>query len=261
MNTQAHGNTLQLPRVSYAQNQEDILLDRLFGGGPGTFVDVGAHHPVLDSNTYFFYERGWRGTNLEPLPHLHRLLTQHRPGDRNLPIAASDRDGALPFYEVPTCDGLSTLSAAVAEQHRRGGLAVAEGRVAVRTLVGLVAEHRIAEPDFLSIDVEGHEEAVLRGAALATWRPKVILIESTLPLSKAASHQAWEPLLLGEGYRFAAFNGINRFYLREDLRGHLDLFQVPVNVLDNFKRAETAFLENRVRQLEARLGELGFSGV
>jgi FkbM family methyltransferase len=259
MTMHSYGDPKQQPRISYAQNHEDILLERLFGSGPGSYVDVGAHHPVIDSNTYYFYERGWRGTNVEPLPHLHQLLTQHRPGDRNLPVAVSDCDGVVPFYELSDCTGLSTLSPAVAEQHRRRGLVVAERRVAVRKLADLVAEHRIPEPDFLSIDVEGHEEPVLRGAGLARWRPKVIVVESTLPLSTSASHQAWEALLVGQGYLFAAFNGVNRFYLREDLRGHLELFQVPVNVLDNFRRAETVFLENRVRRLEARLNELGFS--
>jgi FkbM family methyltransferase len=255
MNIHPHGDRVQLPRVSYAQNQEDILLDRLFGGRPGSFVDVGAHHPVFDSNTFYFYERGWRGTNVEPQPHLHRLLAQHRPGDLNLLLAVSDQGGTLPFYEVPDCDGLSTLSRALAEEHSRRGLPLREWRVAVRTLAEVIAEHQIAEPDFLSIDVEGHEDRVLRGAPLGNWRPRVIVVESTLPLSAAVSHHAWEPGLLSRGYLFATFNGINRFYLREDLREHLHLFQVPVNALDDFRQAETVFLENRVRELEARLRE------
>ena len=42
-----------VPRVSYAQNMEDILLDRLFGDHVGSFVDVGANNPFIDSNTHF----------------------------------------------------------------------------------------------------------------------------------------------------------------------------------------------------------------
>src|SRR4051812_24778781 len=63
------GRTLyprDLPRISYAQNSEDILIDRLFRGEVGTFMDIGACHPLLDSNTWFFYSRGWRGVNFEP---------------------------------------------------------------------------------------------------------------------------------------------------------------------------------------------------
>src|SRR4051794_30113943 len=86
-------------RISYAQNGEDILLDRLFGGRPGTFLDIGANHPFIDNNTYFFYLRGWRGVNVEPTPRGHALFAEHRPEDRNLAVAVSDGEGELPFFE------------------------------------------------------------------------------------------------------------------------------------------------------------------
>ena len=92
----------EVPRVSYAQNREDILLDRLFGEHVGRYMDVGSCHPILDSNTHFFYERGWRGVNLEPrVSSFHSFLDQ-RPEDLNLNLAASDFDGELLFYEVDT---------------------------------------------------------------------------------------------------------------------------------------------------------------
>ena len=31
-------------------------------------MDVGASRPCRDNLTYFFYRRGWRGVNLEPVP-------------------------------------------------------------------------------------------------------------------------------------------------------------------------------------------------
>ena len=34
----------------------------------GTYVDVGAADPVDDSVTAAFYQRGWRGLNIEPVP-------------------------------------------------------------------------------------------------------------------------------------------------------------------------------------------------
>src|SRR5262249_40665852 len=154
-----------------------------------------------------------------------------RPRDLNLAVAVSDCEGYLPFHQVPSCDGLSTLSDEVAEQHRRRGLKIAEGRVQSRTLAGLITDYRIEPPHLLSLDVEGHELQVLATAPLSTWRPKVVVVESTVPLTGVSSHDAWEPLLLRHGYLFATFNGINRFYVRDDLRGHLPIFQVPVNVM------------------------------
>ena len=53
--------------VSYAQNFEDVLLHRVFGGQEtGFYVDVGAYHPVDGSVTKAFYDLGWSGINLEP---------------------------------------------------------------------------------------------------------------------------------------------------------------------------------------------------
>ncbi len=49
---------------SYSQEGEDMLLRRIFHSKTrGCFIDIGACHPILHSNTYSFYKRGWRGIN------------------------------------------------------------------------------------------------------------------------------------------------------------------------------------------------------
>src|SRR5947209_8363684 len=95
-----------VPRISYAPNHEDILLDRIFGDHVGTFMDVGACGPTVDNRTYFFYRRGWRGVNIEPVPRLHAQLQAVRPGDLNLPLAAWDSNGEIPFFEIVRPGGL-----------------------------------------------------------------------------------------------------------------------------------------------------------
>ena len=242
-----------LPRISYAQNHEDILIDRLFRGQIGTFVDIGACHPVVDSNTRFFYERGWRGVNFEPSFSSFQLFLDHRPEDLNLNLAVSDFDGELTFYEVQDHginNGTSTLSAEIAEGYRQHGFDVAERRVPVRTIRSLIDTHGIEPPDLLSIDVEGHEAAVIRGTPLDSWRPQVLIVEATLPQTTTPSHQDWEPILLAQGYLFAAFNGLNRFYLREDLRDRLDRLATPVNVFDHFVPHEVVVQHERVVDLQ-----------
>jgi FkbM family methyltransferase len=252
----ATANTPEKARISYAQNAEDILLDRLFGDQVGAFLDVGANHPIIGNNTYFFYERGWRGVNIEPIPDLHRLCVQRRADDLNLAVAVSNVDGELPFYVVPQDTALSTLSAEVAAKHRASGREVIEQCIPVRTLRRLIDEYQLAPPDFVTIDVENGERQVLEGLPLATWRPKVLVVESTLPASTVPSHESWEPLLTTQGYLFAAFNGINRFYLREDLASKLDRLRVPVNVQDYYQPVLTAMLQRRVVALERQIQEL-----
>lgn len=240
-------------RVSYAQNMEDILLDRLFRGETGTYLDIGANHPLVDNNSYFFYSRGWRGLNLEPSPALQRLFLQERPEDLSLAVAASDADGERPFYEVVDCGGLSTMSAEIAAEHAARGHEVREQRVAVRSVASLVEQYQIDPPEFVSIDVEGHEIEVLRGLPLERWQPKVLVVESTLPMTNTSCHEAWEPLLLAHGYLFATFNGVNRFYLRADLRDRLERLAWPVNVLDGYERFESVQLRCQVNELSELL--------
>ena len=56
--------------VSYAQNFEDVILWRaLHDVTPGFYIDIGANSPTIDSVTKAFYERGWRGINVEPPLH------------------------------------------------------------------------------------------------------------------------------------------------------------------------------------------------
>jgi FkbM family methyltransferase len=235
-----------LPRVSYAQNGEDILLDRVFENHVGTYMDVGACYPTIHNNTYFFYQRGWRGVNLEPLPWLRQLFDEKRPEDLNLSVAAGEFEGEMPFYEVPSSGGLSTLSKQIAEEYRAQGLEVIERRVPVRTIAALIEEYAIAPPDFLSIDAEGTETHVIRGIPLTHWRPRVLVVESTWPQTTIPSHEEWEPILLAKGYLFAAFNGVNRFYLREDLREQLSCFERPVSALDQYVLADLVNLQEQV---------------
>jgi len=245
--------TRKFPRVSYAQNREDILLDRLFGDHVGRYMDIGSYHPILGNNTFFFYERGWRGVNIEPTRQGHELFQQHRPEDINLPLAASDHDGELTLYEVVRDRGNSTLQREIAELYRARGVEIVAHAAPVRTIRSLIDSHGIEPPDILSIDVEGHEAAVIRGTPLDSWRPRVLVVEATLPLTTTPSHQDWEPILLAQGYLFAAFNGVNRFYLREDLRDRLDRLATPVNVLDHFVPHDVVVLHERAADLKRRL--------
>jgi hypothetical protein len=41
------------------------------------------------------------------------------------------------------------------------------------------------------------------------------MAESTAPLTEAPTHQAWEPILLDNGYIFAMGDGLNRYYVHK----------------------------------------------
>jgi FkbM family methyltransferase len=222
--------------VSYAQNGEDVLLFRVLSEvGRGFYIDVGAQGPTGDSVTRAFYERGWRGINIEPTETDFAALAEARPGDVNLNVAVADQAGERTFFEIPGT-GLATLDAGLAERHRGAGFAVNARTVPVRTLSDICDELRVTEVHFLKIDVEGAEKAVLQGFDLARYRPWVVLVEATEPNSTVPTHQDWEPLLTGRGYLFACFDGLNRYYVAGERRALLSAFAAPPNVFDRYVR-------------------------
>ena len=220
--------------VSYAQNGEDVLLARLFPSGlHGFYIDVGAHHPVNGSVTKHFYDQGWRGINVEPAADPLAELVQARPRDVNLGVGLSDQAGTLTFYESPPT-GCSTFSADIAAHQSQSGIPYAPREVEVLTLAQVCEAHVEGEIDFLSVDVEGHEAQVLLGADWKRWRPRVVLVEATEPLTTVPSHEGWEQTLLDADYVFAAFDGLNRWYVRVEDSELLEPLRTPANILDDY---------------------------
>ena len=234
--------------ISYAENREDVLLDRVFPRGvEGFYIDIGANVPVEGSITKHFYDLGWRGINIEPSSAFEQLAAA-RERDINLNVGVSDRAGTLPFFEfAPPSSTASTFSPEAAALHREAGLSFVERSVAVRTLTDICAEYVEGTIDFLSVDVEGHELQVLRGADWSRWRPRVVLVEATRPRTTTDSsgttpltHELWEPVLLEAGYIFASFDGLNRYYVRSEDERLVASLRVPVNVTDDYIPHELA---------------------
>jgi FkbM family methyltransferase len=223
--------------ITYAQNFEDVLLWRALGHvKEGFYIDVGANDPVEHSVTRAFYDAGWHGISIEPLPAYRHAFIAQRSRDINLAMAAGAADGELTLYDVPAVRGWASPERDVAAAHEAQGYQVAAITVPVRTLSSICAEHVPAgsEIHFLKIDVEGFEGEVLRGMDFARWRPWILVIEATLPDSRVTNHATWEHIVTGQRYRFVWFDGLNRYYVAEEHSELADAFTVPPNVFDNF---------------------------
>jgi FkbM family methyltransferase len=217
-----------MPMISYAQNGEDVLLRRLFAPDHrGFYIDAGANDPVYHSVTKHFYEHGWSGVNVEPIPEMHARLRADRPRDVNLHMGLADREGSMPFFESADIHGWSTFAPDLAAEYRRRGHRMIEHAIPVTTLASVCERFAVRPIDFLKIDVEGFEACVLRGGDWDKYRPRVVLIENAWP-------ETWEPLILGAGYLLAACDGINRYYVRQEEPALLEPFRTPVNVCDDY---------------------------
>jgi FkbM family methyltransferase len=113
---------------------------------------------------------------VEPVPRICAALAsnvaQNGCGSRVtiLNVALAESNGRVPFHdaEKPTMGSLATGG----YRGQRGTIIEVE----CRTLDSIVEELDI-EPDFLKIDVEGFEDAVLAGASrvLSQFRPRIVL--------------------------------------------------------------------------------------
>ncbi|NOR79715.1 MAG: FkbM family methyltransferase [Methyloprofundus sp.] len=243
--------------ISYAQNYEDVMLWRALKNiEKGFFIDVGANDPELDSVTKLFYDKGWRGINIEPVSQWFDRLEECRMRDVNLQIAVGNATGKMALYELPDT-GLSTMDKKTAERHEKErGYKKVEREVLVETLTDICKEYHEAPIHFLKIDVEGAEKAVLEGFDLIQIRPWIIVIESTLPNTQIEDYELWENHLLEAEYEFAYFDGLNRFYIADEHKELAGYFKAPPNVFDEFITQQQLNFELRAQMSEANAVQL-----
>lgn len=229
-----------MPFKSYAQNREDVILRRVFADvAKGTYVDIGAAWPELDSVTHAFYASGWRGVNVEPNEALHGQLVEARPGDMNLRAVVGSTAGNIEFFEVTDASGeltgLSTTDRDVAESWKDRGFAITHQTVRQVTLTDVLRDAGIQPGafEFLKVDAEGGELEVLEGGDWDRWRPKVVVCEVADPLDPTLiSSDRLVDFMLSKGYSTRLFDGLNIFF--EDGSEPTGQSWAPVNIFDDY---------------------------
>lgn len=232
------------PLVSYSQNFEDIYLMRALAHiESGQYLDIGASDPSTDSVSQAFYDLGWRGIHVEPLASQATRLKAFRIGDIVLQAAVTDQSGPMTLFDVNQGQGISTVEESLAEKYREVGFSLTGTSVQTVTLEYILNTHVKGELHWLKIDVEGHEENVLRSWNESPVRPWIIVVESTVPTKREASYANWEHMLVDRGYCFAAFDGLNRYYVDKGRPELLESFAVPPNIFDNFVTAAPHWIQ------------------
>lgn len=225
--------------ISYAQNGEDVVLWRALSHvAHGRYVDVGANDPVHLSVTKALYDRGWRGIDIDAVPEYAEQFLQARPGNEFVQAAVTDRAVSEVSFHQLVGTGLSTLIEETAHEHEDAGRERREITVPAMTLDEICERSALlgSELHVLKIDVEGAEAEVLRSFDLERWRPWVVVVEATKPLSTESTHAEWDPVLVDAGYAFTLFDGLSRFYVSPDHPELVEALSYPACALDDFKR-------------------------
>ncbi len=209
-------------RSTYSSHGEDViarvLLER-FGKwrDQGFFVDVGAFHPTVASNTADFSDLGWTGVHVEPNPGMADRLRAARPNDVvvQCAIGAERRIGHLYFfYEWASSNTLDAdFADAIAAGQELDRPTVIE--VQVLPLRELLAADVAAGQtiDFMSVDVEGLDLEVLRSNDWTAFRPILVMVEDIdLRLDDLAGSPVF--MFMNQlGYRMVAHAVLTSFYM------------------------------------------------
>ncbi|WP_371597811.1 FkbM family methyltransferase [Streptomyces sp. NBC_00564] len=171
-------------RLVYPRFEPELArLGDLCPPGCRTAVDVGGWYGPW---THRLADRAGRVVTVEPVPHLARLLSSASPANvRVIHAAASDRRGTARLWLPPDDAGDRGVSSLVRRDIHAGAL-----EVPCLTLDSL----NLRDVDFVKIDVDGNEMAVLRGASalIARDRPALFIeLESRIqPVAPVISHLA-----------------------------------------------------------------------
>ena len=174
-------------KKTYAQYGEDILIESLchtIGITSPRYIDIGTHHATNLSNTYLFYSKGSSGICIEPSPDLARAIEHKRPRDivRAVGVGASSSNEPLPYY-VLTAQTMNTFSKEDAEQTINAPQMYGVQRIERIEHIPVIGINDIFQEykdylDIVSIDTEGMDEEIVRAIDLATYRPKILCIET-----------------------------------------------------------------------------------
>lgn len=148
------------------------ILPRLMGGDKPVILDVGANigEVSLALCRAFPAARVWA---FEPNPVTFGVLEQRLEGTgvacRRMALGAAAGEATLHCYAGDRTSGHASMYAGVFGLYGNYGVRGADQlttfAIAVTTIDAFCREHEIVHIDFLKIDVEGHELAVLRGAS------------------------------------------------------------------------------------------------
>jgi FkbM family methyltransferase len=166
--------------LSFSQSGEDMVLRNLLRDKKnGFFVDVGAHHPIRFSNTFYFYLRGWKGINIDPVPGIMDLFNKMRPEDINLEIAVGE-NGISEFYIFE--EGCyNTFDAEIAEVIIKEKISPLQEKVQLPKyrLDEILEKYTSSKKiDFLSIDAEGLDVEILSTNNWKKFRPIYVCAEN-----------------------------------------------------------------------------------
>jgi len=161
-------------QISFSQFGEDQYFKK-FETKQGTYVEIGCNHPVLASNSFRLYLKGWTGLVVDGNALYKKFWNTARPKDIfiNTLISANNKK-EMPFYEH-YAGFVSTGVKDHADQFNSEDFTLTYKDT--KSINEVLAANHIHSIDVLFLDIEGMDYEVLSSLDLALYKPKYICIE------------------------------------------------------------------------------------
>lgn len=170
---------------------EDRILKYLFKKKKiGFYIDIGAFHPIISSNTYIFHKEGWRGINIDPFPNSMDIFKKLRPNDINLEIGIGQNDEIINYYKIGSGHHQMNGFNPNFQENLFADFNIQENDI-VKIPLKVYPLKKVFEKylpknqkiDFMTVDVEGYEEKILISNDWIKYRPSIVMVENHKPMS------------------------------------------------------------------------------
>jgi len=213
-------------RPSFSQAGEDQVVSYLFQSlqiPRPSYLDVGTNHPLSGNNTFFFYNKGSKGVCIEPDPDFFRLIKKYRHRDTvlNVGIGLDNQQKAELYIFPDPYSGWNTFSFEEAKyREEESGIAIKKKEtIPLLTIDSVMGKYFDPHPNFLSIDVEGMDLAILKSIDFTRYMPEVICAETITFSTKNEESKVNDitDFLKSKGYFVFADTHINTIFCRSDI--------------------------------------------
>lgn len=215
---------------SYSQLGEDLViknqLGRISKDYPKTYLDIGAYHFSIGSNTYSLYKDGWEGTVVDCNATKLSAFRYFRPRDKTISAAIVPNSYHKNSIEISST-GMFDARESVIKNLNKHSTMIEDGTI--KTVPAIKIGDLIASacngkklPTVLSIDIEGLDSDVVKDIDFSEYPIPIICIEQFL--SEFTSSQSilsysesdLTQYMIASGYSLTSVCGPSCIYIRND---------------------------------------------
>lgn len=211
---------------SFSSDGEDYILTKIFNGiSLGNYIDIGANHPVLHSNTFIFYLNGWKGVCVDPIPNFVNKYKFYRPNDIFISAGLSndEKNKSLPFYYYANHPDNSTFDIkrvkVLESVHNRKPTKILDlPLISVDEIIYKFKQISSSdEVHLLNIDVEGFEKTILDTFFLKKIFPWVVCVEEIGYVAEDIHGTKINELMKKNGYKLGMRTFLSSIYIRNSI--------------------------------------------